>query len=664
MPDRRCPDARVDVGGHVAALLNPDPDGSHVVRIDADEPQVLGAVAGAGLAAHRPALDACGFGEAALAGAEVVDHALNHVQAQVGDLRRPDPVRALHVVGHVVEHLAARGGDAGDVARRVVQAPVGKRRVGRRHLDRGGLDRAQRRRQPGAVVGRQIEFAQLAEEGRQPHLVGDAHGGQIQRAVERFTQGHRAACHLALEVLGGVDAVLATGAGKADRFVVTLAELGELAGREGGGVEQRLDGRADLALALRGVVPLGRGHAGAQLLAHHAQHVTVERVADDGGQGGARRNAGVQAGLLDAELNARVEGGVDPQPAGAVDLFAAQSAHQFLLDLLHEIRKAHGVDGFLVHRRLIDKLGAQQLARAVVGHLPAARHQLFLPGGVGLLLGDPAVLHHAGQQRAHVAALGRVVVVAPARTRHQGGEVHALGQIEFARGLAEVRLRGRVDAVEFHRTAVTPVNDVEVVLQDLLFGKGALDLHAEHPLLDLAVRGAGQVVFLEQQGIAHQLVGQRAAALHVFFLGEAAKLPGNAVGIEAVVLKEAPVLVGDQGRRHERTDLVELDQGAAHLLVADARDQRAQRGVVAGVDAGDGPQIEGVELAKVRQVARPAGAVGGRDPHPHEQGGDDQPADEFQKLQQQLHEHVFLLPAPVKWPARAAQGGLFKAGGR
>ena len=172
------------------------------------------------------------------------------------------------------------------------------------------------------------------------------------------------------------------------------------------------------------------------------------------------------------------------------------------------------------------KLQGDRLSGKGVGLLPG---QLFAP--------DHPVEHHLhpldGQVRAAVGRVGRWSI-------GQARQHHGFGVGELQRRFAKVALRGFADAV----VPAAEIDGVDVHFKDLflvvllLNGEGGEHLR----------RLAGQMLFLREQGVLGQLLGDGAAAL-----GKAAgaqvghQCPGNGHRVHTLVVGEAGILCRDHG---------------------------------------------------------------------------------------------------------------------
>jgi hypothetical protein len=134
-------------------------------------------------------------------------------------------------------------------------------------------------------------------------------------------------------------------------------------------------------------------------------------------------------------------------------------------------------------------------------------------------------------------------------------------QRQVGGGLVEVALRRRLDAVG----AGAEVGAAEVEGEDLLLGVGPLQLHRVEQLLRLAL---GRAVVGQEQ-VARQLLGDGRGALRGAALADVGDDgAGDAQGVEAGVLVEAPVLDGHEGGGHIGRQPGEVGRGrepsAAH----------------------------------------------------------------------------------------------------
>ncbi len=207
--------------------------------------------------------------------------------------------------------------------------------------------------------------------------------------------------------------------------------------------------------------------------------------------------------------------------------------------------------------------------RAVAG----ARHDLRRVREGGALVGraDELELGHGGEHGLG-ALLGAVEIARrrqPRRRLDQAGEQRGFGERNVARRLAEIALRGLLDAVG----AGAEIDAVEIELEDLGLGEFPFQPERQQHLLQLAVDRA----LLRQKQILRQLLGDGGAALaHAAVQDVGDERARDAEGVDAVVLVEAAVLDGDEGLRHVTRQVLERQRLAGE--VAAAR-QRAALGI-------------------------------------------------------------------------------------
>ena len=180
-------------------------------------------------------------------------------------------------------------------------ALVREHRVGARHLDQRRLGRAEGDRQIGRQRRLEAEPPGVGDHLAGPELVHDADGGHVARLLECAAQRDRA-LELAVVVerrVGG----LAGAAGKADRRVHQERDR-RVAAVDRRGVDERLEGRADLAVGLRRAVELAALEA---VAADHRQDLAGAVVDDEHGAFDLRRlleRAGGRRRAVDASAAA------------------------------------------------------------------------------------------------------------------------------------------------------------------------------------------------------------------------------------------------------------------------------------------------------------------------------------------------------------------------
>ena len=212
--------------------------------------------------------------------------------------------------------------------------------------------------------------------------------------------------------------------------------------------------------------------------------------------------------------------------------------------------------------------------------------------GVGLLdrAGDHHLVDHpVAPLDGAVLLAERIVVV---RRLRQGREIGGLRDRQLVHRLVEVEQRGRGDPVG----AQAQINLVQVELEDLLLGVGALDLERQQRLLDLALERD----LVGQQEVLGDLLGDgggalraaaRAIALHIEQAGA-----DDAAEVEAVVLVEVLVFGGEEGVDHHLRH--GLDRNVEAALRRIFGDQRA----VARMHARHHRRLVVLQLRVVRQV--------------------------------------------------------------
>lgn len=435
----------------------------------------------------------------------------------------------------------------------VVAHPAGgDHGVGRRHLQRRDLERAEgRRRRIGVEV-----------RAGDPHAPSRVHHSL---QTDDLTQAHVPAVDRLRRHVG--DRVEAAAA-RPHRIGVGLAAgVGELA--RAGAVDQvarlharlqrrhqheRLERRPRLAGALHGEVVLVLGEPGP---AHHRLHPAAGGI--DGHDGRIGVGAGHQpphhlvVGGLGLVLEDRVVGGVDPVPAveevvvallvGVAQQRPALAVEQLLLHLFDEV--VHGRD---------------------VGATEALRRQRQGGGGLHLSRGEPADVDQAleGDAPARRGAIREAEGVVGGGVADHAGQEGAVEQRELIDRLVEVHRRRGADAVG----AVAEVHGVQVELEDLVLGQLLFEADGVHRLFHLAVGGLG----VRQEVLLHHLLGDGGPAL-ADLAGADVEQRGahQAAEAHALVQVEALVLDGDHGLAHVGGDLLQR-----HLAAVDVALQLGQ----------------------------------------------------------------------------------------
>ena len=247
-------------------------------------------------------------------------------------------------------------------------------------------------------------------------------------------------------------------------------------------------------------------------------------------------------------------------------------------------------------------------------------------GGLALVLGGKAVLDDAVDDPV-AAGDGPIVElegIVIARRLGKGCKIGAVGERQFVQRLVPIGLRGRGDAIGAH----AEIDLVEIELEDLLLGEGALDADGEDRLLQLAL---DRLVAGEQEVLGDLLGDGRGAdrapaRLQVAHIGDHGA--DDALHVEAAVLVEILVLGGDEG-----IDDAGRDGGDRHVDAPLAREFRDQRAVI-GVDAGHHRRLVFGEHLVVRQLARHFPQHKGRgagDGDEHDHRGGEHEAEEAQE---------------------------------
>ena len=184
------------------------------------------------------------------------------------------------------------------------------------------------------------------------------------------------------------------------------------------------------------------------------------------------------------------------------------------------------------------------LPAVLAGGLEHREARQVLRGTRRLGVGDLVHRGHAGQDVA-VAGEERCLValavrgVELRRVVQHAGQDRALAQAELVGVDPEVRLGGGLDAVR----PTTEVDGVEVARQDLLLALLLLQLQRQDRLVHLA----GDRPLLGQVEDLHVLLGDRRGALRRTAAGVVERRADDALGIDAAVGPEGPVLGGDHG---------------------------------------------------------------------------------------------------------------------
>ena len=180
---------------------------------------------------------------------------------------------------------------------------------------------------------------------------------------------------------------------------------------------------------------------------------------------------------------------------------------------------------------------------AGLAHLHAERLGLCL---FGVLFGDKAVLDHAVDHpvAAGDGALRKAERIIVTRRLGQRGEIGAVGDRQLVQRLVPIGLRRGGNAIG----AATEINLVQIKLEDLLLGEGALDADGEDNLLQLALHG----LVARQKEVLGDLLGDGRGT--DFVAARTADIGDDgaqdALNVEAAMLIEVLVLGGDEGVNH------------------------------------------------------------------------------------------------------------------
>jgi len=152
----------------------------------------------------------------------------------------------------------------------------------------------------------------------------------------------------------------------------------------------------------------------------------------------------------------------------------------------------------------------------------------------------------------------------------ESGEHRRLGHRQLGERLAEVHFGGGRHPVG----ALAKKNNVEVGLQDLLFGKVVLHLQRQEDLLEFA----GDVLVTRQEHVARSLHGDGAGALRIITGRQVdVNRTQHAEIIDTAVLEEPIILRRQEGFTHQRRNFLVAHRYAA--LLPDLRDEGAAPGV-------------------------------------------------------------------------------------
>ena len=152
----------------------------------------------------------------------------------------------------------------------------------------------------------------------------------------------------------------------------------------------------------------------------------------------------------------------------------------------------------------------------------------------------------------------------PRRRAHQPGEHGRFGKRYLARGLAEVALRGLLDAIG----AGAEIDAIEIERENLRLGIFPFQPDRQQHFLQLAIDGA----LLREEEVLRQLLRDGGAALAdaaVQDVGD--ERARNAERVDAIVRIEAPVFDGDEGLRHIRRQFFQRQHRAGAVAAGGER---------------------------------------------------------------------------------------------
>ena len=350
----------------------------------------------------------------------------------------------------------------------------------------------------------------------------------------------------------------AVGLAHADRAVVHHAgQVPALGLGQRDEIDERLDRRTDLAADVQRAVEPRLARVAA---ADHGEHVAGLRVGDH------RRRLHAIAALAQAleragdrlfgiQLRGRVQRGEDRQVAFAQRLLVEVGG-----DLLaHQVHE--GGEAVVRQLAVLDHVQRRGLAR------------VELRGGDQA--GVEELLQHqvAPRQR----ALGRAARVVVTRSLHQADQQGDLLRPQLLQPAPEIELRRGAETVHRLRALLAEEHVVDVGLEDAPLAVMRLQQQRHQRFVDLA----GQRLVAAQEQVAHQLLGQRGAALH----GVAGAQVGqrrarDRTEVDADVVLEIAVLDRLQALDQQRRHVAQLDEAA--LLLAGA----VQRGDARRIEVG------------------------------------------------------------------------------
>ena len=322
------------------------------------------------------------------------------------------------------------------------------------------------------------------------------------------------------------------------------------------------------------------------------RHVVLQRRQVDEGLEGRTRLADSHAGAVEAILSAAADHGQDVARLGVDGDDGCLRLGQAVFVSVIVGQVAHGPDGGMllvdVHGRVnLEAFLIEGIVAVFLGDLlgDVVDEGCIFVGFFGLMaLGEAQVLvlgvFRFGSRYVAVfdhlveddvlALLGFVQVVegrVVVRALRQAGQHGALRQGQFVDVFVEIRLGRCLDAIG----TLAEVNLVHVHFQDFFFTVFVFDFQGQHGFLYLTL----QCLFLGQEGVLGQLLGDGTAALGDAAVGQVGKDGAeDADRVDADVFIEAVVFGSDEGILQILRHFVDVD-GQAVLIGMKGRDQPA-----------------------------------------------------------------------------------------
>ena len=183
------------------------------------------------------------------------------------------------------------------------------------------------------------------------------------------------------------------------------------------------------------------------------------------------------------------------------------------------------------------RIGAPPLAPYAQGQL----HGLVRGG----LVDEALVGHELQHQVAALQGARRVTAgIIIGRALEQAHQQGRLVQAQFAQGPVEVEIGGQAEAVDGPLAVLAKEHFVGIGFQDFVLAVAGIEYDGHEGFVEFAPQAA----LGGEEEILHQLLGEGAAPLHRLpGLDVGHHGPGDAQGIDPVMMKEIPVLGGQQG---------------------------------------------------------------------------------------------------------------------